>query len=65
MTNKSSSLFGIKSFINHDQNPNIISHYSTENLVVLHASKDIEEGEELLIDYCSDVTDQNERIKIL
>ena len=50
-----SSLFCLKSFINHSVHENLNITYVLPNLIFVFALKDIKKGEELLIDYCSGV----------
>jgi SET domain-containing protein len=49
------SLFGFKSFINHNIKPNIKEETITSDLVFIFAAQDITEGDEIVIDYCEGI----------
>ena len=60
------SFFYLKSLINHNSKPNLKLEYQTKNVIFIFAKEDIEEGEEIFIDYCEGISDQglrNERLK--
>ena len=50
----STALFAFKSFINHSRKNNVKCEYIKSNLVCLFASENIQEGQELFIDYCQE-----------
>ena len=59
------NIFPLKSFLNHDPFPNARLKYVTNELVFVYASKDIEAGEEILIDYCPNLKELKSRNKYL
>ena len=59
------TLFGFKSFFNHNKNFNLAAVYLTDEIVKIATTHDIKAGEELTCDYINDVKDPVERNKRL
>ena len=56
----------MKSFINHSNKPNIkLVSTDATNLEFIFANKNIENGEEILIDYCRGIEGAEKRIELL
>jgi len=50
------SLFCFRSFFNHHRNNNVRCEYQ-DNVLMMYAAGDIEEGSELCFDYCAGIMD--------
>ena len=51
------ALFGLKSFFNHSRKSNLKIESIASNVVFIFATEDIEEGTELVMDYCPEIQD--------
>ena len=56
-----SVLYNFRSYINHNRKQNIKMEYPSSNVVFIFASQNIQQGEELFIDYVDGLEDLNER----
>ena len=58
---KTNQMFCLKSFLNHDREKNIRVEEPVPNVNMMYAARDISPGEELCIDYCDGLTDDDHR----
>lgn len=62
LTGETTALFGLKSLINHSPDTNIsITNLFGGSICLMYASRDINEGEEITLDYVSGVDDAVDR----
>ena len=51
-------LFAFEGMFNHGRKANLKPEYLTPSLVFMFADRDIKKGEELVIEYCTNVKDE-------